>query len=163
MPFRDLSQSHSGAVLAVCLGLLSCWKVNFHPSLSSWVFCIKFSSRISLYFAAFIFSSILTSLPVPAAEKHPHSMMLTPTCFTIGMVPGFLQTWHLAFRPKSSILVSSDQRILFLMVWESFRSLLANSKRRVMCHLLAGSWCWAVWLDLSPVTLLHYSATCCWK
>jgi hypothetical protein len=35
-------------------------------------------------------------------------------------VPGFLQTWRLAFRPKSSILVSSDQRILFLMVWESF-------------------------------------------
>jgi hypothetical protein len=31
-------------------------------------------------------------------------------------VPDFLQAWHLAFRPKSSILVSSDQRILFLMV-----------------------------------------------
>ena len=27
--------------------------------------------------------------------------------------------WRLAFRPNSSILVSSDQRILFLMVWES--------------------------------------------
>jgi hypothetical protein len=27
-------------------------------------------------------------------------------------VPGFLQTWHLAFRSKSSISVSSDQRIL---------------------------------------------------
>ena len=34
----------------------------------------------------------LDSLPVPAAEKHPHSMMLAPPCFTIGMVPGFLQT-----------------------------------------------------------------------
>ena len=33
------------------------------------------------------------------------------------MVPGFLQTWHLAFRPKSSIFDSSNQRILFLMVW----------------------------------------------
>ena len=32
-----------------------------------------------------------TSLPVPASEKHPHSMML-PSCFTVGMVPGFLQT-----------------------------------------------------------------------
>ena len=29
----------------------------------------RFSSRI--YFAPFIFPSILTSLPVPAAEKHP--------------------------------------------------------------------------------------------
>ena len=49
-------------------------------------------SEISLYFAPFIFASILTSLPVPAPEKHPHSMMLTPPCFTVGMVPGFLQT-----------------------------------------------------------------------
>jgi hypothetical protein len=30
-------------------------------------------------------------------------------------VIGFLQTWLLDFRPKSSILVSSDQGILFLM------------------------------------------------
>ena len=47
------------------------------------------SSRISLYFALFIFTSILTGLPVPAAEKHSHSMMLSPPCFTVGMVPGF--------------------------------------------------------------------------
>jgi hypothetical protein len=43
-----------------------------------------------LYFPLFIFASILTSLPVPAAEKHPHSMMLPPPCTTEGMVPGFL-------------------------------------------------------------------------
>ncbi len=34
----------------------------------------------------FIFPSIATSRPVPAAEKHPHSMMLPPPCFTIGTV-----------------------------------------------------------------------------
>jgi hypothetical protein len=34
-------------------------------------------------------------------------------------VPGLLQTWCLAFRLKSSILFSSDQSILFLMVWSS--------------------------------------------
>ena len=62
------------------------------------------------------------------AEKHPHSMMLPPPCFTVGMAAGFLQTWCLAFRLNSYILVSSDQRILFLVVWESFRCLLANSK-----------------------------------
>ena len=28
---------------------------------------------------------------VPDAEKHPHNMMLPPPCFTLGMVPGFLQ------------------------------------------------------------------------
>jgi hypothetical protein len=41
----------------------------------------------------------MTSFHVPAAQKSPHSMMLP--CFTIGMVPGFLQMWCLAFRPKS--------------------------------------------------------------
>ena len=29
--FRDLSRNHSCVVLALCLGLLSCWKVNIHP------------------------------------------------------------------------------------------------------------------------------------
>ncbi len=45
--------------------------------------------------------------------------MLPPPCFTVGTVldrwwavPGFLHTYRLELRPKSSILVSSDQRIL---------------------------------------------------
>ena len=64
--------------------------------------------KMSLYIAAFIFPSILTSIPVPAAEKHSQSMMLPPPWFTVGMVfvrwwavAGFLQTWNLAFWPKS--------------------------------------------------------------
>ena len=135
--FRHLSRSHSCIVLAVCLALLSWWwKGNFHPSRRSWMLWSRFSWRISLYFAPIIFSSVLTSLPVPAAEKHPHRMMLPPPCFTVGMVSGFLQTWRLAFRTNSSILISSDQRILFLVVWVSFRYLLANSKRAVMYLLL---------------------------
>ncbi|XP_051570030.1 monocyte to macrophage differentiation factor 2-like isoform X2 [Myxocyprinus asiaticus] len=84
--FTELSRSHSFVILAVCLGSLSCWKMNLHPSLRSRALWSRFSSRMSLYIAAFIFPSILTSLPVPAAEKHPHSMMLPPPCFTVGMV-----------------------------------------------------------------------------
>ena len=76
--FRDLSRSHSCIVLAVCLGSLSCWMVNLRPRLRSWALWSRFSSRISLYFAPFIFPSILTSLPVPAAEKHPPSKILPP-------------------------------------------------------------------------------------
>ncbi len=72
-------QEHHGVVvkpllrliLAVCLGSLSCWKVNLRPSLRSWALWRRFSSRISLYLAAFIFPSIATSRPVPAAENTP--------------------------------------------------------------------------------------------
>ena len=89
--FRDLSQIHSCVILAVWLGSLSCWKVNLHPIMRSWALWSRFSSRISLYFALFIFPSILTSLRVTSTEKHPHNMMLPPPCFTVGMVKGFLQ------------------------------------------------------------------------
>ena len=141
--FTILSGSHSCIFLAVCFGSLSCWKVNLHPSLRSWVLCSRsLSSEISRYFARFIFPSILTHLPVPVTEKHLHSMRLPPPCFTVEMVlarwwavPGFLPTWHLAFRPKSSIL--------FLMVCESFRCLFANSKRAAMCRLLRSGFCLA--------------------
>ena len=90
---RDLYRSHYCVVLSMCLGSLFCWKVNFYPNLRSWVLWSRFSSRISLYFAPFIFPSILISLPVPAAEKYPHSMILPPPCFIVGMVSDFLQTW----------------------------------------------------------------------
>ncbi len=139
----ELLWSHSFVILAVCLGSLSCWKVNLRPSLMSWALWRRFSSRISLYLAAFIFPSIATSRPVPAAEKHPHSMMLPPPCFTVGTVldrwwavPGFLHTYRLELRPKSSILVSSDQRILFVTILESFRCFLANSMWAFMCLAL---------------------------
>ena len=97
--FRSLQRcsiSYLGCVLRVIVLL------EGEPSSQSDVLS-RISTTISLFFALFIFPSILTSLPVPAAEKHPHSMMLLPPCF----------------RPKSSILVSSDQIILFLMIWES--------------------------------------------
>ena len=56
--FRDLSQSHSCIVLAVCLGLLS--------RLRSWALWSRFSSKISLYFALFIFpQSWLVSQSLP--------------------------------------------------------------------------------------------------
>ena len=84
--FTELSWSHT-------------FNIYRHPSLRSRALWSRFSSRMSLYIAAFIFPSILTSLPVPAADKHPHSMMLPPPCFTVGMVlarwwavPGVLQT-----------------------------------------------------------------------
>ncbi len=56
--------------------------------------------------------------------KTPHSMMLPPPCFTVGTVlnrwwavPGFLHTYRLELRPKSPILVSSDQRSYLSPSW----------------------------------------------
>ncbi len=93
----ELLWSHSFVILAVCLGSLSCWKVNLRPSLRSWA---------------------LWRSPVPAAEKHPHSMMLPPPCFTVGTVldrwwavPGFLHTYRLELRPKSSSLIRPENLI----------------------------------------------------
>ena len=65
--FKRFPLNHSSVALAVCLGGLSCWKVNLRPSLKSLE-----DSRISLYLAPSINLSILTSFPVPA-DKHPHS------------------------------------------------------------------------------------------
>ena len=61
--FWDLSRRHSCVVFAMCLGTSSCWKMNLHPSLRSWAFWSRFSWR----------KSILTSFPVPTAEKHPQA------------------------------------------------------------------------------------------
>ena len=77
------SNSHSCAILAVCWGSLSYWKVNLQPSLRTRALWSRFLLRISLYFAPFSFPSTLTSPPDPAAKKRPHSITLQPPCFTI--------------------------------------------------------------------------------
>ena len=66
------------------------------------------SSRISLYFAPFIFPSILTSLPVPATEKHSHrDGARVPPDVTLGIQA---KEFNLGFiRPE----------IMFLMVCDS--------------------------------------------
>ena len=43
--------NHSIVALAVCLGSLSCWKVNLRPSLKSFADSNRFSSKIVLYLA----------------------------------------------------------------------------------------------------------------
>ena len=86
-PLKDI-QIHIPKPLLCCIGhvLRVVVLLEGEPSLQSEVLS-RFSSRISPYFALFNFHLILTSLPVPAAEKHPHSMILPPPCFPVGMVP----------------------------------------------------------------------------
>ena len=75
-------QCYFGCMLGVIV-LLEC-----KSSLQSKVFCTlkQVLPKDLLYFAPFIVPSILTSLPVPAAVKHPYSMKLPPPCFLVGMV-----------------------------------------------------------------------------
>jgi hypothetical protein len=100
---------------------LSRWKVNLGPSLRSYVLWRSFPSRISLYSAPFIFPSILTGLPVPGTEKHPHRMMLPPPCFT-RYSARFPPDVTLGIQAKET-LVSHGLRVL--------KCLLANSTRAV--------------------------------
>ena len=121
-------------------GSLLCWKVNCCPSLRLHALWSRFSLMTSLYFAASILPSILTSLPVPAAEKYLHSMMLPPPCFTVGMVlakwwavPGVLPNIVLGFLPKELQFLShqtSDHLFPARMPSESFKQAvhLANFK-----------------------------------
>lgn len=71
--------------------VLGCVLSDDKPSLTLRVFWSKLSSR-SFYVSPFTFLLTLTSLPVLAAEKHSHSVIVPPSCFTVGM--GFARWWH---------------------------------------------------------------------
>ena len=75
-PFKDRAVPNPLLWCLGCVLRIIVMLVNFHPSLRSW----------ELY--TFSFPSTLTSHPVPATEKDPHSMMLPQPCFTTGMVLG---------------------------------------------------------------------------
>ena len=84
--FKCFPLNHLSVAVSVCLGSLSCQKVNLRPRLKSLEDWNRFPSRIFLYLALSIIPSILTSFLVPVDENHPHSIMLPLTCFTVGMV-----------------------------------------------------------------------------
>ncbi len=80
--FTALCRSHSCCVLRSTVLLEG--KLSAHQRL--WMLWTGFSLRLSQYFGALSFSSILMSPSVPAAEKQPYSMRLLPAHFTFGTV-----------------------------------------------------------------------------
>lgn len=90
-----------------------------------------FSSRTYLYYSAVILPSTLTSFPGPAAEKHPHTMMLPLPCFMLGR--GCLW-WPTSSMQWSSLLGTSDQRSFFQLPLESL------SQAKISCKFLKFSW-----------------------
>lgn len=75
--------SHTFEILAKWFGSPSCWQMNRCPSLRSRCSGAAFHPGYLWDIAAFIFPSILTSMTVPAAAKHPYYSMvvLPPPCF----------------------------------------------------------------------------------
>ncbi len=119
------------ATLAVCLGPLSCWKVNLLPSLRFWMLWTGFSLRLSLYFSALsFFSSTLTSPSVPAAEKQPHEWGCYQHTLLLGWYSACDEQCLLSFKHDAWNWGSSDQIILFLTVWGSFRCFHVSTLKR---------------------------------
>ncbi len=86
-----------------------------------WMLWTGFSLRLSLYFGAFHFSSTPTS---PCCWKTVPQHEAATAHFTFGMVLFKIYAWNWG---------SSDQIILFITVWWSFRCFFANSKCVFMC------------------------------
>ena len=89
---------------------------------------------------------------VPATERHPHSTILPPPCFTVGMALG--RWWAVPGVPQTEFPRSSAQRVLLSHQRESFPSCslkchLANSKQAVSCLLLKSGFLrsYSVWPD----------------
>ena len=148
LSFIELSSNHSLVIIAVCLGTDLCGTVNRQPSRRSWAIWSRFSS---LYNARFIFPTIKTRPPLPAAEIHPHNMMLPPPCFTVGMVIcQVMSVASTAWFPPDVMLGIQAKNLYFgfirpknlvNQIWESFRCRLANFKWAVMCLLQRRDFC----------------------
>ena len=92
---------------------LSCW--NVHPR---FIFIIlvdgsRFLSRMSRYIFPFILPSIVWSLPVPYAEKQPHTMMFPPPNFTVGMM-------YSAICPPNMVCIMASKEFKFALIWPDY-------------------------------------------
>lgn len=76
--------NHSCVALALCLGSLYCWHMNFLPSFSffleGWS---RFSCDLPLYVASYLLPSTLASSSGFEYEKHPQTTILPPLYFTV--------------------------------------------------------------------------------
>jgi hypothetical protein len=82
---RDLSRSNSCVVWLSAYGRCPVGRWTFTPVWGPESFGAGSYRASFCTFLRSSFPTILTSLPVPATDKHLHSMMLPPPCFTIGM------------------------------------------------------------------------------
>ncbi len=154
--FTKLCISHSCCVLRVTVLL-----EGKLARLRFWMLWTGFSLRLSQYFGVLSFSSILTSPSVPSSEKQPHSMRLLPAHFTFGMVLRMWWAVPAAFKQDAWNWGSSDQIILFLTVWGSFRCIFVNFKRVFMCLHWGEDWVWPHRLKAQIGGVLQWCLSLC--
>ncbi len=114
------------------------------------------------YLCTLLHSAFPQPWPVSAVEKHPHSMRLLPAHFTFGMV--LCRWWAelLSFKHDTENWGSSDQIILFLRVWGSFRCCFANSKCAFMCLHWGEDWVWPHRHKAQIGGVLQWCLSFCW-
>ena len=78
--------SHFETIFALCFGSLSCWKVHLWRRCNFLTDNCRFFGKIFKWSSFFMIPSTLESSPVRVEAKQPHSIMLPPLCFTVGMV-----------------------------------------------------------------------------
>ncbi len=154
--FTKLCISHSCCVLRVTVLL-----EGKLARLRFWMLWTGFSLRLSQYFGVLSFSSILMSPSVPSSEKQPHSMRLLPAHFTFGMVLRMWWAVPAAFKQDAWNWGSSDQIILFLTVWGSFRCIFVNFKRVFMCLHWGEDWVWPHCLKAQIGGVLQWCLSLC--
>ena len=110
---------------------------------------------MSLYFAPFSFPQAWPVAP-KALCWHHHASTLGKHCAGDERGLVFLEAWCLELKPNSSIFVSSDQRILFLTVWESFRRFFCccDGCPGSFSHLRTGSLERSLYISVFPFLLI---------
>ena len=138
-PLKDIHRvvSHSCVDLAVCLRSLSCWRVNLSEVLSALEedLAVLFSIHLSL-------DPDLSPSSCRLKKSPQHEVAITMLYHRdgIGQVMSgacFRPDVTLAIQDKEfNLVLIWPEMVRFLMVWESFGCLLANTKRAVMCLVL---------------------------
>lgn len=112
-----LFQNYSFFILAVCFNALSCWKLNLRPNLRGWA---PGRGYLLGCLCSWPHSSFLQLLSV-ILYLHPHSMILPPLYFTVGVA---LHRWCLC---------------LSLVSWSSAYIPLKINAKKFKLRLIRGS------------------------
>lgn len=112
--------------LDVCLGSLSCWKMNPRP-IRCFPEGMAWSSKMVLYACLSIIPDTWTKSPTLLFPKYPHIIIEPPPCFTeatrhfsIRLSPGRRRTKTLRLEPNTRNFDSSDHSTFFYCWMDQF-------------------------------------------